>query len=155
MLFAPDAVEPADRLVVIEQEAPVRRLARRLFGPMVGLGQAQRGAVIDRRQAAPQQHLALEVQLLRALVAAIDPARRDQPLDFALVKGEAGRLALLAVRLQPQPGQVGADGGNIVLAAARGIGIVDPQQEVPAMLLRQQPVVQRRADIADMEQPRR
>jgi len=42
----------------------------------------------------------------------------------------------------------------MLLAAPRLIGIVDPQQKPPAMLLRQQPVQQRRADIADMQDAR-
>ena len=48
----------------------------------------------------------------------------------------------------------------MLLAAARLIGIVDPQQKAPAApvqlgLPREQPVVQRGADIADVQRARR
>jgi hypothetical protein len=61
----------------IEQEAPVRALAGASW-PHDRLAQLPGGAVVDRRQAAPEQDLALEVELLRGLVAAIDPPARDQ-----------------------------------------------------------------------------
>ena len=53
--------------------------------------------------------------------------------------------------MQPQPGQIGLDRRDVLLAAALQIGIVNPQQEPPASLLGEQPVVQRRADIANVE----
>ena len=39
----------------------MRALTRGCLGRMVGLAQAQRGTVIDRWQAAPEQDLALQV----------------------------------------------------------------------------------------------
>jgi hypothetical protein len=53
--------------------------------------------------------------------------------------------------MKPQPGKISADRRDMLLTAARRIGIIDPQQEFPASLLGEQPVVQRGADIADME----
>ena len=151
------AVHPGNRLVMVKQEAPVRRLARRCPGRMVGFGQGQGGAVIDRRQAAPQRHLALEVQFLRAFIAAIDPARGLQPLEGFLVQRQPRRLPLLAIGGQAQPGKVSADAIDELLLAARRVGIVDPQQEAAAPLLtaplRQHPVVQRRAQVAHVQVP--
>jgi hypothetical protein len=151
VLGAADTVLPLDRRRAVEQEPPVRLLSCRSPGGMIGLAQRQRRAVIDRRQPAPEQHLALEFEFLRALIAAIDPPSGDQPGELRLVNPEPRRLPFLAVPMQPQPFEVRLDARNMLLAAAFGIGIVDPQQKPPARLLGQQPVVQRRADIADMQ----
>ena len=102
---------------------------------MIGFGERQRGAIIDRRQAAPQQHLALEIQLLRALITAIDPAFGHQPLEFAFIQVKPGGLAFLAIGDEAKPGQIGAIALDIFLTAARCIGIVDAQQKAPACLL--------------------
>ena len=90
-------------------------------------------ALIDRRQAAPEQHLAAEVELLGRFVAGIDPPRRLEPLELALVEGEALRLADGGVGREAEPGQVGVDRLDERLARALGVGIVDPQQEAPAI----------------------
>ncbi len=42
-----------------------------------------------------------------------------------------------------------------LVARALAIGIVDPQQEMTAVPAREQPVDQRRADVADVLQPGR
>mgnify|MGYP000149408699 CR=1 FL=1 len=62
-------------------------------------------------------------------------------------------VAGLAIGLETQPLEIGADRLDIVRAAALGIGIVDAQQETPAALLGEHPVVQRSANVADMEPP--
>ena len=49
---------------------------------------------------------------------------------------------------------VGADRLGEFLARSRPVGVVEAQQEAPAMLPREKPVVQRRADVADMESAR-
>ena len=58
---------------------------------------------------------------------------------------------MLLVGSEAEPGEIGADRLGMLLAAALAVGIVEPQDEAAAMLPRPQPVVQRRADIADME----
>jgi hypothetical protein len=60
-------------------------------------------------------------------------------------------LPLFAVGGEAKPGKIGADRLDIVLAAACRVGVVDAQQEPPAALPGQQPVMQRGADIADVE----
>ena len=146
-----NAVGPFDRLGMVEPEAPVRLLSRRCLRCMIGLGQRQRGPVVDRRQPAPEQHLALELEFLRCLVAAIDPPRLDQPRKLPLIQIEPRRLPRLPVGHDPEPGEIGADRRDMLLAAALEVGIVDPEQKAPGMLSGQQPVVQRRADIADVQ----
>ena len=151
MLCAANPVLPLDGLIAVEQEAPVRLFACPGLGGVIGFGQAQGRAVIDRRQAATEQDLALEVQFLRGFIAAIDPARCDQPLEFTLIQIKTKRLPLFPIRRDAQPGQIGANRLDIFLAAAFGIGIVDPQHEAPTCIAGQQPVVQGGADIADVE----
>ncbi len=73
MLGAAHQVDPGDGLA-LEQEAPVRPAALALEAGALGRRQRQRGPVIDRRLAALQLALALQRQLLRGLVAGIEPA---------------------------------------------------------------------------------
>ena len=151
MLRAADAVLPRDRFAVIEAEAPVRGDAlRRLLRPL-RCRHGQRRAVIGRRQPAPQPHLALQLQLLLGFVAGVEAPVRHQPVECLLVQRQPLRLALLAVGHQPQPGEIVADRLHEALLAARGVGVVDPEQEAPAGLAGQQPVVKRGAQIADMQ----
>ena len=69
----------------------------RFLGGVIGLAQLERGPVIDRGQPARELDLALDVELLRTLVAGIDPIRRPQRFKGCLVAIEPGRLALLAI----------------------------------------------------------
>ena len=133
----------------------MRPLALCYFRRMVRFRDLERGAVVDRRQPAPEQHFALEIEFLRGLVAAVYPSRRGEAGELPLVILEALRLPLLAIGLEAQPSQIGADRRDKLVAAALAVGIVDPQQEAAAVLPREQPVVQRRANVADVEAPRR
>ena len=136
---------------MVEPETPVRRDAFGLLGGALRIRQRQRGAVVDRRQPAAQLDLALEIEFLRGLVRGIDAPVGAQFLERRFVGGEAQRLALLTVRFQTQPRKVGADRIDIFLAAALRIGVVDAQDESAAGLAGQHPVVQRGADVADMQ----
>ena len=144
-----------DDLSRVQPKAPVRPAAFRLEAAAFVLAQVQRGAVIDRRPAARQLPLALVFQLLRRLVGRIEAAGRAQPLARRLVGGEPLRLPGAAIPVQPEPSQVLLDGVRELVARAFAIGVVDAQQEMPAVPAREQPVDQRRADIADVLQPGR
>src|SRR5690606_40454655 len=102
----------------------------------LGIAERQRGAVIDRRQPAPERDLALEVELLRGLVAGVDAARRLQPLERRLIEREPGRLPLLAIGREAEPGEIAADRLDERLAAPLRVGIVDAQQEPATRLAR-------------------
>ena len=147
-------VVPRD-LLGIEQKAPVRAPAFRLQPAALVVAEAQRRPVVDRRPPPRQLPLALVLQLFRRLVSGIEAARGAQPLARRFVGGEPLRLPGTAVPVQPQPAQVLLDGGDELLARALAIGVVDPQQEMPAPPSREQPVDQRRADVADVQQPGR
>ena len=150
-LLAADEVGPGDRLVMIQLEPPMGRAPFGLIGGDLVRCQRQRGAIIDRRQAATQQDLAPQLQFLLRFIGGIDMAGGLQRLELLLIQGEAIRLLFLRVPAQAKPLQVGADRRRIIGARPFQIGVVQPQQEAAATLARPQPVVQRGADIADVE----
>ena len=108
-------------------------------------------ALVDRRQAAAEQHLAAKLELLGRLVAGIDPAGLAQPLELALVEVEPLRLAHDLVRCQPEPVEIVADRLVELRGRALAVGVVDAQDERAAVLPREQAVVQRGADVADVQ----
>src|SRR5205085_8885499 len=81
LLLAANEIVEQDLAVVVEPEAPVRLAA-------FGNGRVGRLALVDRRQAPPEQHLAAKLELFGSLIAGVDPARFLQLGKFALVKIE-------------------------------------------------------------------
>ena len=153
-LGSADQIVPRDRRVV-EAEAPVRPDAAGLDRGTRRVAELQRGAIVDRRQPAPEQHLTLEIELLRGLIGGIDAPRRAQFGKALLVQCAALGLAHLAVGGEAEPDEIVADRLREGLGRALGIGIVEAQQETPALFARIQPVVERGADVADMQPPGR
>ena len=92
---------------------------------------------------------------MRRLIGRIDPPRPAQLAEACLVKVGALRLAHLAVRHQPEPDEIVADRLGKRLRRPLRIGIVQPQQELAMLASREQPVVERGADIADVQPPGR
>ena len=143
-LGATDQIGPFDRRVMIEPEAPVRRAA-------LGRRRAAGLALVDRRKPAPEQHLAAEIELLWRFVTGIDASGGLQPFELAFVQIEPLRLAHHHVGIDPEPAEIVADRGIELGRRALGVGVVDAQDELAAVLLREQEIVQRGADIADVE----
>ena len=110
---------------------------------------------INRRQPAPEQHLAAQLELLGSLVTGIDPARLAQPLELTFIKIEAIRLTDDLVGREAQPIEIVADRLVELGSRALAIGIVDAEDERAAILPREQEIMQRRADIADVQPTRR
>ena len=132
-------------------ETPVRLAAFRFQLGLVGIGEVQRSAVIDRRAAIGHLQAALALELVTGLITGI-----EQTLGLELVcrSGIAIKPFGLFERLVPfqtQPGQVGPDTVLIFLRRALDIRIVDPQHKSPARLARKEVVEQRGAHIADMK----
>ncbi len=153
MLGPAHKVIPFDHRIMVEPEAPMRRDPVRLQCGTLGVGQLERGTVVDRRQTASSQDLALEIELLRTLIGRIDPPRRAQIVEASFVESEPVRLAYRVVGGEAEPGEIGVDALGEGLGRSRQIGVVQPQQEAPAGLARPQPVMERGADIADMDAP--
>lgn len=133
MLRAAHQVVPFHRLV-LQQEAPVRRSTLGFQARPVGIGQPQRGTVVDRRQATAQQALALERQFLGGLVAGIEAPRPLQPLDRRRVAVQPVGLPGEAVPFKAQPAQVALDPGGVVGRRPLQVGIVETQQETASWL---------------------
>ena len=106
-------------------------------------------------QAAPEQDFAANVELFGGFEAGVNPSGGGKPVEFALVKREAVGLTDHPVGSEPKPGEVGVDRLFVRGGRTFGVGVVDPKQEVPAVASREQQVVERGADIADMEPARR
>ena len=137
-------------LAARQLEAPVRLAA--LTFPFRLVRRLQRSAIVDRRQLARSQQRTLPLQLTFGLKAGIDAARRLELIESHAVLGHAVDLAVGAVMRQPQPLQVAINRLLEFLGRSRRIGIVDAQQKAAAMFLGEQPVQQRGAGIADMQQ---
>ena len=150
-LVAADQVGPGDRLVMVQLEAPVRRATLGFIGGDLVRGQRQGGAVIDRRQAAPEQDLAAQVQFLARFIGGVDMAGCLERFEPRFIEGEAVGLFFLAVPMEAEPLQVGFDRIRIFGAGAFEVGIIKAQQELATGFARPQPIMERGADIADME----
>src|SRR3546814_17786975 len=68
-----------------------------------------------------------------------------------LIQRKARRLPLLAIDIETEPREISANRIDIFFLRPLKVGVVDPQQEPPAMLPRPQPIVERGANIADMQ----
>ena len=111
---------------------------------------AQRGAVVDRRPARGDLREALELELLRGLVAGIEPAGGAQPIGRRGVAGEAVGLAREAVPAQAEPAQILLDRRRRTRrSSARDRCRRGAAANAPPWPAREQPVDQRAADIAD------
>ncbi len=150
MAVAADQIVPAHDFG-LQPEAPVRLAARRLQRRAFGFGQAQGRAIVNRRRAARDLQAALALQLVRRLVAGIEPPGLLQPFRGGLIEREPLRLAELAVRRDAQPFEIDLDAQRIFLGGSFGIGVVESQDELAAMLAGEKIVQQRRARIADMD----
>ena len=141
-------IVPHNRRAMLQPKPPVRCHAcrdRRVGGL----------ALIDRRQSASEQHFAPHVEFLGRLVTGIDPSRRTQLVELAFIKVEPLRLPKHCVGLYAQPVEIVADRLFELDGRPLAIGIVDPQQETPVMLQREQRIVQCGPDIPDMQPPGR
>ncbi len=147
-LLAADQVGPGNRRVMLEPEAPVRRAAfgRRRIGWR---------ALVNRGQSASQEYLAAKFELLRRLEAGIDSPGRLEPLELALIQREALGLAHDTVGREAEPVEIVANAQVERRGRALGVGVVDPQQECAVLLAREQIIMERGTDVADMQAPGR
>ena len=112
-------------------------------------------ALIDRRETPPEQHLAPKLQLFRSLVAGVNPARAFQLLELPFVDVEPLGLADKLVGREAKPFQVIADREIELVGRPLAVGVVDPEQERTAVLPREEEVVERGSDVADVQAARR
>ncbi len=135
----------------IQLEAPVGLATLGFERGDLGFGQAQGGAVVDGRQPARQLNLAAAIQLLRRVIGRIQTSRLLQPIGGVVIPVEPLRLIVALVPDQPQPGQVVLDPLFELGGRAGQVGVVDTQDERPALPLGEHPVDQGGADIAHVQ----
>src|SRR5690606_8128353 len=112
----------------------------------------QGGAIIDGWQAARALAAALALQFVGSFVARIEAASGSQLIGNGIITRCALRLANLLVPAKPQPFHVAADGHDVLFPAALDVRIVEAQDKPPASLSGEQPVEDRGADVADVQQ---
>ena len=133
----------------------MRPAARSLERGPLGVGQAQRGAVVDRRSAERLLALAPPVELLRRLVGGIEAALRLERFGGGVIGRHPLRLAAHQVGLDAEPGEILLDRLGVFGLRALEVGVVEAEDERPAMPAGVEPVEQRGAGVADMNAPGR
>ncbi len=155
-----DVARPADEILPshltrFQREAPMRAPALG-FEPRPLLGrELERGAVIDRRQAARELEPAAALEFLARLVAGIEAARRLQPVRRRRIDLQPLRLPRHHVGHDPEPGEILLRRIGEGPPRALRIGIVEAEDEAAAGPAREERVEERGARIADMDEARR
>ena len=117
-------------------------------------------AAIEKRPLFLLGRLALGLQFFGRGVVAIGQAGRQQFRHGRLILRQPLRLIIRRMRaadfgafvpIDPQPAEAVQDRGQRRLDIPLLIGVVDPQQELPAMPPGKQPTEQRRAHAADVQ----
>ncbi len=111
--------------------------------------------VIDRRHPPRELAFALAVEFVGRLIAGIKLPALFQPGHDLVVSLRPHGLAFLTVPAKPQPAQVSTDCLDELLARTLGVGVVEPQDELPPGLVGKKPVEDCGADVADMKSPGR
>src|SRR5215467_3742195 len=154
MLLAANEIVP-HHITGLELEAPMWLATLVLeFGP-VGVRELERGAVVDRRFAARELALALQLELVLRLVGRIEPAARFELLYRRVIERKAVRLLRLKRPVETEPDYVLTDSACKLLGRALAVGIVEAEQQAATTRFREHPVQQGRADIAGMNAPGR
>ena len=92
-------------------------------------------------------------EFLGRAVAPVGLALREQLLgDFAVPVGVVRLVGLVPVPIECKPAQAVENGLYGLVGGALAVGILDPQQELPAVMLREEVVEERRARPADMQE---
>jgi hypothetical protein len=102
----------------------------------------------------PGDRLALDAKPPRARLL-VGAARRREARARALVLAEPLRLPQLPVPVEAEPAEIRLDRLGECLGRARGVGVVEAQEERAVGLARIEPVDERGAGVAEMEPPGR
>ena len=103
---------------------------------------------------------ALGLSLLGPRIVAVGEAAREELLDRGLVERQTLGLVVGGVRtadlgalvpVDPQPAEAVEDRRQRVGEVPLRVGVVDPQDELPAVVAREEPVEERRAHPADVQ----
>src|SRR6185312_14884446 len=128
------------RRAPIELEAPMRSPPLGGKAGVVGLGEFQPGAIVDRRPAEGPGPRALAVELVLGLVGAVEPAGGDQPVTRDVIERQSVLLAKDEVGPDAEPVEVSLDAFREDVARPRRVRIVEAKDIAAAMAPREQPV---------------
>ena len=159
---APHGVVETDISMVRDAEADDRALAglqararRRGFDPATS-------AHVARRLTGRERGLSIGLELFLAAETVVGAAVAEQSIGVRPVNGHALRLAIRAmaacavgslVPVESQPAQVVQDRPFRFSRRALAVGVLDAQHEPSALSPSEQPVEQRRAGVADVQEP--
>ena len=148
--------DPPLHEIVDDRLALLRRLQPHDIGA-VALGPAVPPRAADpERPPLRLRRLALRGQLFLAHPAFIGMTVRQQLVGHLRMAIRIFGLEMrLTVPVQPEPGHAVEDRVDRRLSGARLVRILDPQHEAAAMMARIEPVEERSAGAADMQEPRR
>ena len=91
-------------------------------------------------------------ELFLSHVAAIGVAAAEQPVrDLGVARPELRLVIFVAVPVEAEPPHPVEDGVDRLLGGARLVGVLDAQEELAAVMPREQPVEERRPRPADMQ----
>ena len=112
-------------------------------------------AIIAGREFQGAGLLAHLLQLLLGGVAAISHAPRQQlACDLAMALDARILIDRIPIPIEPEPAQAVDDGRNGALGGALPVGVLDSQQHLAAVAMGVEPVEQRRAPPANMQESR-
>ena len=149
-------LDSADEVVplhhaAIEPEAPVRPASLGFELRTIRVGQRERGAIVDRRQAPRLLQLAAAVEFALRFVRRIQKAHRPEALGGRLIERDAVGLPHGEMRGDAEPGKVDLDAIGEFSRGALEIRVVETQNEAAASARGDEVVEQRRARIADVD----
>ena len=129
MWLSPRTMSSQRTVVGSSAKPPVRPAAGGFERGALGVGQPQRGAVIDRRTAERLLALATPVELLRRLVGGIETALGFELFGRRVVCRHPLRLAAHEVGLDAEPGEILLDRLRVFGLRALEVGVVEAQDE--------------------------
>ena len=139
-------------ITVSPSRGALRRMTKGAVRPAPRLHVAPR-AVDAERPALPGGALALLGELFLGHVAAIGGAAAEQLVgDLGVPRPELRLVIFVAVPIEAEPAQPVEDRVDRRLGRARLVGVLDPQQVLAAVVAGEQPVEQRGARAADMQE---
>ncbi len=123
-----------------QQETPMGLAPLRLEGCFLFVRELQALAAINGWQATREAKLTTTLQLIRRFVAGIKQPGLLQLFDRPAVDIETFRLILHAIRFDAQPIKIDCNCLRILVPGAFNISVVIAQNELAAILLREEPV---------------
>ena len=158
--LAADEILKPDLFRLRHAEADDRPLAGLDPASASSARQRAAGAVVLRRSAGREIGLAVGVELLRRAEAVVRVIARQQLVGVRRVEMQPLGLAIGTVRaadvrplvpVEPEPAQVLEDALLRLARRSLGVGVLDAEDERAVLAVRQQPVEERRARVADVQ----